>query len=394
MLLSLCCSSRAQHSTNSPYSMMGLGEIDNETYGQMSGMANSGIGFRMPGLLNFSNPAAPVVDSLSFLFDISMSGNLAQYSNADNKEYATNFNVRKVAVGVRLYPRLSVAAGILPFSSVQYRVSTENYVEGSNDKYYVFYEGSGGLSRLFLNASYKLTSNLSVGVNASYLFGKINRKESITSQSVMNATEVDKIFAEFGLMYVKNITDGTTLSAGATYSYKNKINLKQSASNTISGQTNTTTSAHTWLPQTFGVGAALQNTARRSYRSLSVDYRFRNWGAITSPDSRMKYVNNYRIGAGASYVPNYRTPRTYFQRVQYQAGVYYATSNMIIGGSTITEKGITAGFIFPLKNSLTQLFLSADVGRKSGDMLIKENYVKVNFGVSMNQQWFMKWFYD
>jgi hypothetical protein len=394
MLLSLYCSSRAQHSTNSPYSMMGLGEINTETYGHLSGMANSGVGFRMPGLLNFSNPAAPAVDSLSFLFDIAMSGNIAQYSNADVKEYATNFNVRKVAVGVRLYPRLTAAAGILPFSSVQYRVSTENYIEGSSDKQYVFYEGSGGLSRLFLNVSYKLTANLSAGVSASYLFGRINRKESITTQSVTNATEVDKFLAEFGLMYVKNIADGTTLSAGATYSYRNKIAMKQYHSNTISGQTNTKTTAYTWLPQTFGAGAALQNMAKRSYRSLSVDYRFGNWSAITSPDSRMRYVNNHRISAGAAYVPNYRTPRTYFQRVQYQAGVYYAASNMIIGGNTLTEKGITAGLVFPLKNSQTQLFLSADAGRKSGDMLIGENYVKVNFGVSINQQWFMKWFYD
>jgi hypothetical protein len=108
----------------------------------------------------------------------------------------------------------------------------------------------------------------------------------------------------------------------------------------------------------------------------------------------MRYANNHRINAGVEYIPNYRTPRNYFQRVQYQAGAYFEKSNLIINGKQISEMGATAGVVLPLKNNYTQIFLSADAGRRGGKGLINENYIRINLGVSVNQLWFIKWAYQ
>ncbi|MDR0560449.1 MAG: hypothetical protein LBG92_09770 [Prevotellaceae bacterium] len=389
-----CVHSHAQHGTSSPYSLTGLGELDNKTYGLSSGMAGTGVGSYIPGILNISNPAAIAIDSLSFLFDVSLSGNFSQYSTVARNEYATNANVRKVAFGARILPKLSVAMGMLPYSNVQYRIQTDAYVEGSNEKYDIYYTGTGGLSRMFLTGSYKILKNWNIGANFSYIFGRINRTEAISSHSVKTSSDVNKLLADFGLMYHKNINTSTLISAGLTYAYQTEIKMKNFTSYSMTGKTETNTSSYTSLPQALGGGFSLQHIKGHSFRTLSIDYKFNNWGSIKSPDSKMKYTDSHKVSIGGSMIPNYRTPRNYFQKIQYQLGAYYEKTNMIINGNALHEAGITAGMVFSLKNNYTQLFLSGDFGRKSGNNLISENFVRITFGVTMNQQWFMKWFYD
>jgi hypothetical protein len=357
-------------------------------------MANVGIGTYRPGFLNNTNPAAIAIDSSFFIFDVSMAGALSQYSTAETKEYANNENVKKVAFGVRIFSKLAVSAGILPYSNVQYRIQSDGYVEGgNNEKYAVYHEGSGGLSKLYLAGTYKLLPYLYAGVNASYLFGRINRSESLSNQTLQTISEVDKILLDFGLMYNKKI-DNTSFSAGLVFGYESKIKMKNYKTLSSLGATETETSTYTSLPKNAGIGFALQNNSGHSYKMLAVDYKFHNWANIQSPDKRMRYADNHRINAGIEYIPNYRTPRNYLQRVQYQLGAYYEKSNLVINGKRISEMGATAGIVLPLKNDYTQIFLSADAGRKGGTGLINEKFVRINLGVSINQLWFIKWAYQ
>ncbi|MDR0724496.1 MAG: hypothetical protein LBF59_00615 [Prevotellaceae bacterium] len=389
-----CVLSYAQHSTSSPYSTIGVGEVDSKIYGLNSGMANAGIGTYRQGFLNNTNPAAIAVDSSFFIFDVSLAGSLSRYSTAGTTEYANNDNVKKVAFGVRIFSKLAISAGILPYSNVQYRIQTDGYVEGkNNENYTLYYEGSGGLSRTYLTATYKLLPYLYAGVNTSYLFGRINRSETLLNQTLQTISEVDKILFDFGLMYNKQIAS-TSISAGLVFGYESKIKLKNYKTLSSLGTTETETSSYTSLPRNVGGGFTLQNSSGHSYKMVAIDYKFHNWANIKSPDQRMRYANNHRINAGVEYIPNYRTPRNYFQRVQYQAGAYFEKSNLIINGKQISEMGATAGVVLPLKNNYTQIFLSADVGRRGGKGLINEDYIRINLGVSVNQLWFIKWAYQ
>jgi hypothetical protein len=390
-----CVISYAQHSTSSPYSTIGIGEIDNRIYSLNSGMANVGIGTYTSRFLNNTNPAAIAVDSSFFIFDVSLSGILSRYSTAGMKEYANNENVKKVAFGVRIFSKLAVSAGILPYSNVQYKIQSEAYVEGgNNEKYNIYHEGSGGLSKVYLAASYKLLPSLRAGVNASYLFGRINRSETLSNQMIQTISEVDKMLLDFGLMYNKRLTASTSVSAGLVFGYESRIKMKNYKTVSSLGTTETETSTFTSLPRNVGTGFSITNSSGHSYKMFAVDYKFHNWANIPSPDHRMKYSNSHRINAGAEYIPNYRTPRNYFQRMEYQLGAYFEKSNMIINGKQIAEMGVTTGIIFPLKSNYTQIFLSADLGRRGGAGLINENYIRINLGVSVNQLWFIKWAYQ
>jgi hypothetical protein len=387
--------SYAQHSTSSPYSAIGLGEIDSRTYGLNSGMANAGIGTYRSGFLNNTNPAAIALDSLLLIFDVSLAGNVSQYSTAQTNEYAHNANVKKVAFGVRTFPKLAISAGIIPYSNVQYRIQSDAYIEGKlNEKYTSYYEGTGGLSKLYLTASYKLLPYLYAGVNTSYLFGRINKTETLLNQAVQTVSEVDKILFDFGLMYNEKINPNTYVSAGLVFGYQSRIKLKNYKTVSSIGTTETKTSTYTSLPANVGTGFSIQNSSGHSYKMLTVDYKFHNWANIKSPDFSMQYDNAHRVNAGIEYVPNYRTPRIYLQRIQYQVGAYFERSNLVINGKKMMEMGVTAGMVFPLQNNYTQIFLSADLGHKGGAGLINENYIRINLGVSVNQMWFIKWVYQ
>jgi hypothetical protein len=389
-----CVLSYAQHSTSSPYSTIGIGEVDSKIYGLNSGMANVGIGTYRPGFLNNTNPAAIAIDSSFFIFDVSMSGRLSQYTATGTKEYANNENVKKVAFGVRIFSKLAVSAGILPYSNVQYRIQSDGYVEGgNNEKYTVYHEGSGGLSKMYLTGTYKLRPYLYAGINVSYLFGRINRSESLANQTLQTISEVDKILLDFGLMYNKKIVN-TSFSAGLVFGYESKIKMKNYKTLSSLGTTETETSTYTSLPKNAGIGFAIQNNSGHSYKMVAVDYKFHNWANIKSPDKRMQYADNHRINAGIEYIPNYRTPINYIQRIQYQLGAYYEKSNLVVNGKRISEMGATAGIVLPLKNNYTQIFLSTDVGRRGGAGLINEKFISINLGVSVNQLWFIKWAYQ
>jgi hypothetical protein len=225
------------------------------------------------------------------------------------------------------------------------------------------------------------------------MFGRINRSERVLNQQVQTISEVDKILFDFGLMYNKRMTHNL-ISAGLVFGYKSKIKMKNYKTLSSFGTTETETSTYTSLPLNAGIGFSWLNNSGHSRKMIAVDYKFHNWSKLKSPDLRMQYANNHRINAGVEYIPNYRTPRNYMQRVQYQLGAYFEKSNMIINGRRITETGATAGMVFPLKSNYTQIFLSADLGRRGGAGLINENYIRINLGVSVNQLWFIKWAYQ
>ena len=85
-LVVLVTSSFAQSGTNSPYSQYGLGELSDQTSGFNRGMNGLGLGFREHNQVNYINPASySALDSLSFIFDMGISGQLTNFKENSRK---------------------------------------------------------------------------------------------------------------------------------------------------------------------------------------------------------------------------------------------------------------------------------------------------------------------
>jgi hypothetical protein len=207
--------------TYSPYSMLGLGEIENRDYGRTAGMSNIGIGVRDFDYLNMANPAGiSGLDSLRFIFDLSVAGKQSHFTGKGKKDDAFNGNLKKLSFGFRLAPGWGISLGIKPFSDIGYRIFSEELIEGSTDTKAVYLEGSGGLYELYLSNGIKITNHFSVGMHTKYISGTLKQTENQSEYLFEKESRVSQFYNTFGIQYHRK-----GLTFGATYGYKQNISM-------------------------------------------------------------------------------------------------------------------------------------------------------------------------
>ena len=170
----------AQTSINSPYSQYGFGTLSEQSSGFNRGMNGVGIGFREHNQVNFLNPASySEMDSLMFLFDVGVSGQITNFSEGEKKKNAKNANFEYVVAGFRMAKHLGISFGLVPFSSVGYSYSGREPLDHEGSVYYNnTYSGSGSTRMVYLGAGWQPFKNFSIGLNASYLWGDYSRSIS------------------------------------------------------------------------------------------------------------------------------------------------------------------------------------------------------------------------
>ena len=68
-----------------------------------------------------------------------------------------------MAMGFRIMPNWSASIGIAPYSTVGYKIATDNYVDGTVDENFKLeMTGSGGLNQFYWDNSYLLFKRLSL----------------------------------------------------------------------------------------------------------------------------------------------------------------------------------------------------------------------------------------
>lgn len=166
----------AQSGTNSPYSQYGLGVLSDQTSGFNRGMNGLGYGFREHNQVNFLNPASySSIDSLSFIFDAGISGQITNFNEHGTKVNANNANFEYVVAGFKVAKPLGVSFGILPYTNVGYSYSSTTMIgevasDGTYTTYTNTYSGSGGLHQVYLGLGWSPFKNFSVGVNGGYIW--------------------------------------------------------------------------------------------------------------------------------------------------------------------------------------------------------------------------------
>ena len=153
ILIFIGLSSSAQNNTNSPYTRFGYGELADRSFGAGRAMGGVGIGLRSPKQINPMNPASySCMDSLTFLFDFGIAGQLSWYDDGTNTQKNINGNVEYVALQFPVHRRLALSVGVLPYSYVGYSYGAQRTTEGGYN-YGETYTGTGGLQDLYLGVS-------------------------------------------------------------------------------------------------------------------------------------------------------------------------------------------------------------------------------------------------
>lgn len=411
----------AQSGTNSPYSQFGLGLLSDQTSGFNRGMNGLGLGFREHNQVNFQNPASySSMDSLTFIFDVGLSGQVSNFKEGSKKLNANNADFEYAIGGFRLARHVGVAFGIVPFTNVGYSYSSTASVGDANSTTVTNnYKGSGGLHQVFLGVGVEPLKGLSIGVNGSYLYGDYSRSV-VSSFSDSYANTLTKRYAgsvqnyklDFGLQYTQRVTKKDQVTLGLTYSFGHKIGgdpeLDVISTNAQTGVTDTlslprTGSLKLELPHSFGAGLMWNHN---DAIKVGVDYSLMKWGNVHAPEyvsngSQSDYVmqsglykNRHKFTLGTDICPQERG-RSFLKRMHYRAGVSYATPYYYINGQDgPKEISASIGFGIPIVNSYNNrsiLNISGQWTRQDAKNFITDNTFRINIGLTFNERWFAKW---
>lgn len=399
VLLSLIIvSAQAQTFTNSPYSYYALGELEPSDYGRTSGMGGVGIGISSGQFLNRANPASlSSIDTLSFLFEVALSAKYTTYKTYNHGFTATNSGIKKLSVGFRLNHFWATSLGIAPYSNVGYNINQTGTIEGTNQAYNTNYKGNGGLSQFYWANSFRLTHSLSVGVDASYIFGSITKSEEITSSgfagyySLSNNYTPNSLYFDLGSQYHMKVNNWDYI-IGVTGGFKTvlataKYLTVETASTTASSDIPTTVFNQT-IPAFWGLGASMKS---KSW-TLAADYKVQYWGSLVNENSQHIYTNSRKIAFGVEYLPGISVPRFLYQRMVYQAGFHYDQSYLRLSGVNLDGYAVTVGVGIPGRRERSFMGMSFEAGKRGSlsNGLIRENYYQINVSLSLNDVWFVR----
>ena len=396
----------AQTSSNSPYTRYGLGDLSDQISTNNAAMGGVGYALRTSWHVNPMNPASyTAVDSLSFIFDAGLSLRSSNYQENGYKTNAKNSSFDYLIMQFRLHPRLALTAGITPFSNVGYNFTEIDNVENSDEiKVMNTLSGEGGIHNVFVGLGFKILKNLSVGVNAGYLYGK--QEYNVLAQFsnggdntiIFDRRKINSYKIDLGLQYTQKFNKNNELTLGAVYGLGHDINSTENKGVQISdGKDYIVTDEEVIndgysLPHSFGLGFAYNY---KNSLTLGIDYGLQKWSSAKYSHKDNMYNDRHRVAFGVEYIPN-RVGRGYFKRVAYRAGTYYNSSYVKTAiGDGPKEIGVTAGFGFPLqvygKNTVFSITGQYARLKPSVGTLMKEDRFMLKLGLTFNDNWFMKW---
>ena len=414
MAVAFTAAAFAQSGTNSPYSQYGFGVLSDQTSGFNRGMNGLGLGSRAGNRVNFINPASySAIDSLSFIFDVGMSGQNTNFKEGSHRINAKNADFEYAVAGFRLFKNMGMSFGIVPFTNVGYNYTeTQLLNDDSRVRCNQVFDGKGGIHAIYLGAGWQAFRGFSIGANISYLWGDIERKvvstyndESVNSLNKIYNLNVNSYKLDFGMQYVLPISKKDKLTFGATMSLGHSLNAEPSCDiisrNPGTGISDTTryVGSSVKLPFMYGAGIMYNHNDQLD---LGFDYSLQQWGSTSFPaynngtysSDDNYFKNRHKFTFGGDFCSD-KESRSFFKRMHYRAGVSYATPYFKVGEKDgPKEISLSAGLGIPVKNvwgNRSMVNISGQWVHSSADGLITENTLRINIGVTFNERWFMKW---
>lgn len=412
----------AQNATNSPYSQYGIGEMASQGNGASQGMDGMGIGWREHNQVNYQNPASySAIDSLSFIFDASISGQVTNFKEGGHRLNANNSSFDYVVAGFRLAKHVGMSFGLMPYSNIGYSYyNTEKIDDGLNNvntTYTNTYSGNGGLHQVYVGTGVEPVKGLSIGANVAYLWGSYD-KSVVNSYSDTYVNTLSKYYTgsvrsyklDFGAQYELKLSKDDKLTLAGVYGIGHKLHSDPSCSiiskNSQTGVADTTAMSQKnglSMPTSFGFGAVYNHANK--YR-VGFDYKMQKWGSVdvlqySVEDNVPQYkpvsgqlLDAQKFTLGGEYCANERS-RSFAQRIRYRLGASYGTPYIKINGlDGPKEYSVSAGVGIPIVNGYNNrsiVNISAQWVNRSGQNLIKENTFRLTIGLTFNERWFAKW---
>jgi len=415
ILLIIGCSIGVSYgqAARSPFSSFGLGEEYGTALAQGQGMG--GIGVSNPSYLyiNNQNPALLVYNRLT-TFQAGVIGEQRSQKSDSLSEKSGNGNLNYLVMSFPVIPGWWTSSfGLMPFTRLNYRFIYRELIAGTNNQYTdIIDEGSGGVNQFYFSNGVSLNKSISVGIKASYLFSSAESTYAnliVNTSTPLSAKINDRTFvSDFQFSPAISIhLDSLTrknfrLNIGIVYDFKTSLDVKFNrtlerwsglglidSTTVIRNQPGTII-----LPGNLMVGVSF---SPRPYRWIAgLDASYSDYSVYRDLEGKNPYAaNSWRVSGGFEITPDRTSLSNYLKRMSYRTGVSIENYPFLTNGNPVRDFGITFGLSLPV-NRISSLDLALKIGKKGDKALngIEENYLKLYFGITFNDQWFIKRRFD
>ena len=360
--------------------------------------------------INLSNPAAYSKLRLT-AYSAGISHKQYRLKDWNEEQNISVTNLDYLSIGFPLAKNAGFGFGLMPYSSVGYSLNS-NSTNGQGAEVTNFFNGEGGLNRLYASIGFEPIKNLSLGVTANFNFGTLEYERIQSVEGVQFGTldnresKINGYDFNYALNYNPTIKDKYTLYASVLVNTQGNLVSKNtqtlgsfslSSGNNVEvvdvnldasnlRNTELKVPTRTTLGLGFGENKKWFLGAEYSFQQLSdFDNRFLGLENVDYTDA-----NTYAFGG--YWVPDYRSLSGYYKRITYRAGLRYDVSGLVVNDKEINNFGITFGLGLPLGTSFSNLNLGFELGKRgtTDANLIEESYFKVNIGLSLNDRWFQQ----
>ena len=396
----------AQLGTSSPYSRFGLGDLQGNAFPVYNALGGGVTALSSSNSVNPSNPASYTsFRANSFLFSTGGLHNTTQIQNSTDKQVVNNSAFSHLTIAFPISSKLGASFGMLPYSNIGYTLNARDSVVNAD----MIYTGDGGLSKVYFGGAYEPFKGFSLGINASYLFGGLNRRkkldyddESFFDSRSNSSINLKGYYYELGLLYKKELANEKELSFGLTANNNSTLRAKRTnIVETISGPyeiiKDTASNIVEWgevtLPNYISTGLMYRDGEKWL---LIADYSMQNWADYTLLGESDDLSNSMRLSGGLQYTPEFNSVTKYYKRMQYRLGAAYSNTPLTLNDTQLKEMSVSFGFGIPVKKSRTKYDVSLTLGQRgtTDNSLIKEQFVKFGLSVSYDGIWFVKRKYD
>ena len=396
----------AQLGTSSPYSRFGLGDLQGNAFPVYNALGGGVTALSSSNSVNPSNPASYTsFRANSFLFSTGGMHKTTQLQNSTDKQVTNNSAFSHLTIAFPISSKLGASFGMLPYSNIGYTLNARDTVVNAD----MIYTGDGGLSKVYFGGAYEPFKGFSLGINASYLFGGLNRRkkldyddESFFDSRSNSSINLKGYYYELGLLYKKELANEKELSFGLTANNNSTLRAKRTnIVETISGPyeivKDTASNVVEWgevtLPNYISTGLMYRDGEKWL---LIADYSMQNWADYTLLGESDDLSNSMRLSGGLQYTPEFNSVTKYYKRMQYRLGAAYSNTPLTLNDTQLKEMSVSFGFGIPVKKSRTKYDVSLTLGQRgtTDNSLIKEQFVKFGLSVSYDGIWFVKRKYD
>ncbi|HET9744346.1 MAG TPA: hypothetical protein VFP97_01460, partial [Chitinophagaceae bacterium] len=274
--------------------------------------------------------------------------------------------------------------------------------------------------------------NLSVGLNAGYLFGKKDystRRTFITDTLAYSAsnhqtrTNFGGIFFNTGVQYRIDLSKDKMkyIQLGAFGNIRHGLSTRSDIirETYVLDQTDDAqlrldsvteqleVKGKLTYPSTFGVGIIVEqlpSTEKQGWL-FGVDYIANNWDDYRINGQADQVRSNWELKIGGQLRPKLPTQRSYRRLLAYRAGVFFGDDYVYLNNQKLSTWGITAGLSLPVANlrdpaavyrpQSAIVNISAEyIKRGSSSNPINENQFRLSIGFTLMDRWFNKRKYD